>query len=77
MQEYLDSFKRAFIKGGADYIIIDGWSGGYLRNAVAWGLGEKIIHHDPNIESGDEQYTIKGYRLTDKGRVFVDAEGQT
>ncbi len=76
MQEYLDSFNRAFNKRGADYIIIDGWSGKYRKNVVAWGLEKEIIYHDPDIR-GDEQYTVLGYRLTDKGRVLVDAAGQT
>jgi len=74
-QEYMHSLYRAFIVRNADFIMIDGWSGEFLRNCANFGLDEKIIRFDglTSKRVSDSQCEIIAYRLTESGRQRLEA----
>lgn len=73
IQEYIDSFRRAFVDRGADFITLDSNMRGqkFLAASVAWALEEGWMHCS---DVGgypldlDAQETVWAFRLTDKGR---------
>ena len=73
--EYMQSLYRAFIKNKADFIIVDGRSGEFLRNCANFGLDERIICFDEMTSRNvsDSQWEILAYRLTESGRKRLGA----
>ena len=74
--EYRASLWRAFIRGKADYIMIDGRSGKFLSACTTWALDNDYLQFDQITSNrrSDEQWTTLVYRLTDKGREMLKSE---
>lgn len=74
-QEYLASFRRAFVDHRSDSILFDGHDARskFLRDGLNWGLGQGILYHDEKSDwlYSDSQWTTLVYRLTDKGREIL------
>lgn len=68
--EYMGSLYRAFVVGRADFIIVDGSSTEFIRNATAFALDKKLIAYDKQTSDArsDSQYTALVYRLTPNGK---------
>lgn len=61
------SLFRCFVKGGADYILLDGWSPEWQRKDVADCLEEGLLTFcdDTSNQRSDDQYTALCYRPVD------------
>lgn len=69
--EYLASLNRAFFGDKpADYIVVDGSSTEFIRNATQFALDQNLISYDKQTSDSisDSQYTGLAYRLTPTGR---------
>lgn len=66
---YEASLWRAFIRDGADYIVLDSnWRGQrFLAAGVAWGVDNEILFH-ASTDDSDEQCEVYAFRLTEHGR---------
>lgn len=68
VEEYRESFVRAFKDNRADFIVLDSNPRGnkFLATAAAWAIDEKLLYNDRTVD--DIQETICLFRLTKKGR---------
>lgn len=66
--EYRESLVRAFVTGGADFIVLDSFPRGqrFLSAGVAWALDAGLLRHSCDKDEG--QCTVSVFRLTAKGR---------
>ncbi len=74
-EEFLDSFTRAFLHHGADYIEFDGHvaRNRFLREATQWGLDNDIIYEDKTMGLlySDSQWTVQIFKLTETGKAKI------
>ena len=63
--EFYDSLRRAFVDGGADFVVIDSIREKFLYTCVSWGQ-EKGFLKGLN-EHTDGQSTVWEFRPTEKG----------
>jgi len=75
-QAYEASLWRAFIRDGADFIVLDSNISGqrFIAAGVAWGIDNGILRHD-RTNSSDEQCEVYTFRVTDAGRKRLEANG--
>ena len=67
-EEFIASFRRAFIDNGADFIVVDShpYRNGFLYAAINYGIGEGILYKADKVT--DDQQEAWAYRLTKAGR---------
>lgn len=74
-QEYLASFRRAFVDHRSESILFDGHEARnkFLRDGLNWAIDQGIIYHDEKSDwlYSDSQWTTLVYRLTDKGHEIL------
>lgn len=69
----LGVFYRAFVTGGADFIILDGWSPRAQWEDVSWAQKVGLIREDKDTGArcSDEQYTAVTYRPTEEAVAYL------
>ena len=77
--EYEEALRSAFVRGGANFIVLDSNPHGqrFLAAGAAWAIDKGWLYCDrTNEDDRDAQTIVASFRLTPAGRAALGLPGQ-
>ena len=76
-EEYVDSLRKAFVRGGGEPVVLDSNPNGqrFLAACTAWAIDAGLLVHDHSRWDTDDEVTgqsiISWFTWTEKGRAVL------